>query len=992
MKLRSVMLLVLSGSILAFAAFAFQNTKTQKLLVLTWAEKAKSETPPVAVLIELGRKDIQATPWPGKATVKGAKVVSREGYCFRENDKLIEPDAWEGSTRKLAGLGKSGPAINAMEGVAGFGVVLHLADVQKEAALTLTAGKEQTPATVPLSEVMKGKPVPIWDGAATVRLISTATPVASSKTQDDFPAAAYGPDGTLWAAFISYTLHDESRLVESKSLPEQPKEFGSYYTPEFGDQLWVKAYRDGKWSAPIAITEPQQDLVGCAIAVETDGTVWGVYSAHRDGKHELKARPITGGASAAKVGTEERIGGGDARQIHPAACTDQDGSVRVACQSRTTDGSSVISSWKRTGGQWAAGTPSAAPGRSWFPAVAAGPNGEAATTYDCYRDGDYDVFLTTSSKADVGIVTSSQYEARPAAAYDPQGRLWIAYELGPDQWGKNFGELDDRGNPLYFTRAVKVVCVQDGKLFRPVAELPPLTPRPVKKHDGSPEINLFHQVEKLPHYSHPQLGLDGKGRLWLTYIQKFGNRYTSKLGSHWITFARRLDGDHWSEPVEIHHSDGMMDPRRVLLPHPAGGLRVLASGDGRFTSPTDIGNKVYMSYVDLPGDAVEPKLVPHEPGAKDEKFVAAQKAELDAVRTIRNHRVEAAGKTYQPLRGEFHRHTEISWDGGPDGSINDMFRYGIDAAEMDWIGNGDHDNGGGREYSWWIIQKLTDAYHTGEHFTPMFSYERSVSYPHGHRNCVFAKRGVRTLPRLAQPNKEEAVAGIHADDAKMCYRYLRALDGICASHTSATGMGTDWRDNDPVAEPLVEIYQGDRNSYEMQGAPRAGFDPKSGKKPAQVAGWFPAGFIDLALGQKGYRLGFQSSSDHFSTHISYCIVLAEKYDRPGILDAMKKRHCYGATDNIVLDVRCGDHIMGEEFKSVVAPKIDINAIGTGPIKEVVILKDSKVVQTMTPGRKEFRESWTDSTPSEGMHYYYVRVMQEDGELAWASPMWVHYAK
>lgn len=36
------------------------------------------------------------------------------------------------------------------------------------------------------------------------------------------------------------------------------------------------------------------------------------------------------------------------------------------------------------------------------------------------------------------------------------------------------------------------------------------------------------------------------------------------------------------------------------------------------------------------------------------------------------------------------------------------------------------------------------------------------------------------------------------------------------SHTSATLMGTDWRDNDRSLEPLVEIYQGDRMSYEHE--------------------------------------------------------------------------------------------------------------------------------------------------------------------------------
>src|SRR5437588_8986332 len=161
---------------------------------------------------------------------------------------------------------------------------------------------------------------------------------------------------------------------------------------------------------------------------------------------------------------------------------------------------------------------------------------------------------------------------------------------------------------------------------------------------------------------------------------------------------------------------------------------------------------------------------------------------------------------------------------------------------------------------------------------------------------MFAKRGVLTLPRLSADQSGARVAGVHADDTKMLYRYLRELGGICASHTSATGMGTDWRDNDPVAEPIVEIYQGDRMSYEYEGAPRAGYEPKTGKEPVNIAGWYPKGFINHAL-DKGYKLGFQASSDHWSTHISFFVILAEKNERQGLLDAVKKRHCYGATDN-----------------------------------------------------------------------------------------------
>src|SRR5262249_23682468 len=148
------------------------------------------------------------------------------------------------------------------------------------------------------------------------------------------------------------------------------------------------------------------------------------------------------------------------------------------------------------------------------------------------------------------------------------------------------------------------------------------------------------------------------------------------------------------------------------------------------------------------------------------------------------------------------------------------------------------------------------------------------------------------------------------------------------------------------------------------------------------------GFVDNALGKKGYKLGFQSSSDHWSTHISYCIVLAEKNDREAIVEAIRKRHCYGATDDIICDVRSGQHVMGDSFATDAAPKLELTVIGTKPLARVEILRDSQVVEAFQPGAAEFRRAWTDPKPEAGTHYYYVRVTQQDDELAWTSPMWI----
>jgi hypothetical protein len=249
---------------------------------------------------------------------------------------------------------------------------------------------------------------------------------------------------------------------------------------------------------------------------------------------------------------------------------------------------------------------------------------------------------------------------------------------------------------------------------------------------------------------------------------------------------------------------------------------------------------------------------------------------------------------------------------------------------------------------------------------------------------------VRTLPRLAG-GRGKAMDDLPADaerpntpDTQMLYEYLRKFDGVCASHTSGTDMGTDWRDGNGKVEPIVEIYQGCRQNYEMPGAPRSNTAERS------LGGWRPFGFVSLAL-KKGFRLGFQSSSDHTSTHISYCNVWVEEPTREAILAAMKLRHVYGSTDNILADVRCGEHFMGDEFTVKEKPRLSIRLVGTRPFAKVHVIKDGNYMHTAEPGKQEVDFEWTDFAPKAGgTSYYYVRGEQQDGELVWVSPMWITY--
>ena len=159
----------------------------------------------------------------------------------------------------------------------------------------------------------------------------------------------------------------------------------------------------------------------------------------------------------------------------------------------------------------------------------------------------------------------------------------------------------------------------------------------------------------------------------------------------------------------------------------------------------------------------------------------------------------------------------------------------------------------------------------------------------------------------------------------------------------------------------------------------------------QRAGYFPVGFVRNAW-EKGYRLGIITSSDHNSTHYSYAMVYTDRPTRQGILDAIRRRHTYGATDNILLDVRMGTHFMGDEFKTEKALPIRVKVRGTQELEKVHIIRGAEIIYTNTSAGPDVNFEFTDNDAAAhtGTQYYYVRVEQVDKQVAWSSPIWVNY--
>jgi Protein of unknown function (DUF3604) len=962
----------------------------------------------VSYRVLFGVNDTAPTRWDG--TFSGQRVgdITANEWKFLAGDN-IDGRLFHLSTHpdnRFAGatLGAGAPIVPN-----GFILTADRVTESSEFQFTTAQGDFQFRA----SDVPYGKGIYRLEERVYIDRLPASYRLTETPEEEDYPAIAKDKNGDAWLAYVQFH-HSPDFMKLGAPLHEAPKDFSQYKEPTGGDQIWLRKYSGGTWQQPIAVTKAGKDQYRTAVAVDGSGKVWVFWSENRGGNFDIFSSPVDASGPQGEIQISKEKGS----DIDPVATTDSNGKVWVAWQGWRDGRAAIFTAHQNGNGFTAPEKVSNSAKNEWDPAIAADKAGQVAVAWDSYRNGNYDVYERTWSnswKEEVPIAASARYEAYPSIAFDPKGRLWVAYEEGGAGWGQDFGAYASPGIALYKSRAVRLRALEpDGRLVtlqasidKNLVGIPSARPDDTGSQlDGEPrdpdtQSALTRKPDQAPEggaqttakNTLPRLTIDDSGRVWIAFRTPHPIWWTS-VGTVWSEFVISFDGKQWSKPIFLNHSDNILDNRPALVAAAPGKLLLVNSSDGRRkfipaasimgerSGPKDpYNNDLWSQEIDLgPADQVLPVIAL----SQSEKTPSAptwESVEVNGKKAIRDYKTGPDG-SYHIVRGEFHRHSEISMDGGGDGTLLDQWRYVLDAADMDWIGCCDHDNGAGREYSWWIIQKLTDVFYAPGKFTPLFAYERSVPYPEGHRNVLFAQRGIRPLPRLPI-SSENAFA--HAPDTQALYAYLHQFDGVSASHTSATSMGTDWRDNDPKVEPVVEIYQGLRQNYEIPDGPRANSEKDS------IGGWRPKGFISIAL-DKGYRLGFESSSDHVSTHISYAnIIVKGDVTRESLLDGFRKRHVYAATDEILADVKSGDYLAGDEFSTANLPTLNIKLQGTSKFAKIVIIRDGKYVYSAAPNEQNVQFTWRDNQPNKGKNsYYYVRGEQDNGEIVWISPFWITY--
>lgn len=639
---------------------------------------------------------------------------------------------------------------------------------------------------------------------------------------------------------------------------------------------------------------------------------------------------------------------------------------------------------------------------SYFePAIEIGSAGEIYLSYSCtngvHRDIHMAIFdpktMQKISSIPVaiggGLVDRVNINAKSNLAFDRSGNLWISWE------NNRFTTRRDDSDCFTGDRCCAMVCYRNGKLYQPAEGGRWLFQ---EKNDHLP---TFHKDPENNLYvlTHCGGGFDVNPPFW-----SFRVSYLDPVKG-WmppVTLLQTKQKGPQLRPSIVFSADARSfwtvwksdERRQISEPRPEGaGVETIRARRGQ----------LQMENFSVPRPAKSECKLPFVPAVVEEyhpidNFHPYISGRLRIPRETATYK----GETYTLLLGNLHEHSEHSncWPAGTDGTFHDDYRYGLYSEGYDFMGITDHGFQINEVY-WRKCLRMANFYNDSEAFVALPAIEWTkpnddqlkvvfdIRGGVGHRNIFFADTE-ETRKFIRNRDQVYSIDTPETSFAPQLWAFIHKnnFDCVAIPHHPADDCHTfDWNTRDEQGEPVVEIFQC-RGNAEYRGAPRminlSRHRPSANDK----------GFIDYALREKKYRLGFVASGDHNSMGVGLACVWVREVSRKGILEALRERRCFATTgDKILLDFRINGAWAGELIRASSAPRMTFDVKAVQAISQIDILRNSKVVYSYQPKGDSTSESseWIDDqfNHDTGAFYYYARVIQRNNPIAWSSPIWLN---
>lgn len=344
-------------------------------------------------------------------------------------------------------------------------------------------------------------------------------------------------------------------------------------------------------------------------------------------------------------------------------------------------------------------------------------------------------------------------------------------------------------------------------------------------------------------------------------------------------------------------------------------------------------------------------------------------------------------------------------------NIDNCLRHFRDEKAMNFFAVSPFENSDEAAQENWkaISQNLTEFNEDDRFIT--FSSVQWEGAPHkeGLKQLLFFKE-TKQLPRKKE-NKGASIDKIYKGSSP---KEMLAIP----TFTMAKGFEYDFKNWDPQFERVVEIYNSwgsseclkkEGNEAPIKSSSKNGVQESvEGSVQKALLNNCRFGFVAGGLDDRGiYTDFYEGGQEQYPPGLT--AIISNEHTRSALADALFNRSCYATTgERILMGLELAGHGMGKELSTVEKPGFMINrhltgfVAGTSDIVKVEVIRNGKVIHTYEPNEGySFEFAYDDMDPLDKISikpkdkkppfvFYYIRAVQEDGHMAWSSPIWVDY--